>query len=596
VESSYNKRHEAKVGLRVSGKRVVIWLCIGTFASLGLGFLELAVAGFLQVFFKTLGLMNIEGQEFSFLERFQPTPLELGLVLIAIGFLKAIGQFTEKLASNLVQSIFNARLRLLALYEMLLMPEGKYVSIAKVNLRIGELFPKAAGFTGLFLKTICSGIQTISILCFMFYVQWQLTLVGFFGALTLGLTSKWLNRRINILAWHMPKEQAIILRGIERISRNWLFVKILRIGPTEFRKLSQNVLRYAALSVRIKDYQGVALAVPPFLGILLLMLIIVVGMQYLVVPTMTLLTFLYLFLRFIQHLGQISVDLSALLETYPNFRPVIEFYQEVSSRDTEKVVKLADHISIFGSIKGVISFDGLPSVKAERPILPGAGAARAPVITLAGVTFSYTGRNEDAVISNVNINVKSGEQFGIIGKSGSGKSTLLAIILGVLKPQSGAVKIDDGNPEAFIGRDDVYIGYVGAEPFLIEGTIRDNLRYGLSLVKSDAEYYAALDKARLLQTIEEKTGSLDFRINENGDGLSAGQKQRLALARALLSDPQLLVLDEATANLDRETEAEIAETILQLKKLTTVIIVSHRPGIIKYADTIYDFEKLSEGV
>jgi ABC-type multidrug transport system fused ATPase/permease subunit len=125
---------------------------------------------------------------------------------------------------------------------------------------------------------------------------------------------------------------------------------------------------------------------------------------------------------------------------------------------------------------------------------------------------------------------------------------------------------------------------VGPDPFLIKGSIKENLCYGISFDVSEEEIYNALDSVALKDFIALK--GLDYQIAEDQSGLSSGQKQRVCLARAILNKPQLLVLDEATANLDDATEQEIAKVLFNLKNKCTIVIVSHRPGILKWADKI----------
>ena len=128
------------------------------------------------------------------------------------------------------------------------------------------------------------------------------------------------------------------------------------------------------------------------------------------------------------------------------------------------------------------------------------------------------------------------------------------------------------------------MGYVGAEAYLIAGTLADNLCYGLTHTPSDAELWHALGQARLESVVRALPDGLAHRIREDGAGLSAGEKQRLALARALLAKPGLLVLDEASANLDEATEAELTESLRALRGTVTVLVVSHRPQLLAHAD------------
>jgi ATP-binding cassette subfamily B protein AbcA/BmrA len=185
-------------------------------------------------------------------------------------------------------------------------------------------------------------------------------------------------------------------------------------------------------------------------------------------------------------------------------------------------------------------------------------------------------------LNQLNFDISAGEHIGIIGPSGAGKSTILMLILGILKPTQGKISISEQDPEIYFNTPFSKVGYVGPEPFLIKGSIRSNLLYGIKFNVTDEDIWNALKMASLSDYI--KSISLDYEIPEDQSGLSAGQKQRLCLARAFLNRPQLLVLDEATANLDDKTESEVALAVSLLKGKCTTVIVSHRPGILTYVD------------
>jgi len=129
------------------------------------------------------------------------------------------------------------------------------------------------------------------------------------------------------------------------------------------------------------------------------------------------------------------------------------------------------------------------------------------------------------------------------------------------------------------------VGYVGAESFLIDGTIRENLLYGLQSAPAAAELADALGKAEC-GFIDDLADGLDHRLTNQGVGLSSGQKQRLSLARALLRRPGVLVLDEATANLDIATEEKLVDTLTQLKGGMTIVAVTHRQALLRLADQV----------
>lgn len=206
--------------------------------------------------------------------------------------------------------------------------------------------------------------------------------------------------------------------------------------------------------------------------------------------------------------------------------------------------------------------------------------------SLKNVRFQYPGASA-TVFNEFDAQIRPGETCVIRGPSGAGKTTLLGILLGELKPGLGEVNVSNESgvyPLASV-RSELLprVGYVGPESFLLEGSIRENLVYGLDRVPSDTEVQHALDLAEC-GFVRELPRGLDHHLTEQGQGLSAGQKQRLSLARALLRDPRILVLDEATSNLDTETEGRLVETLSGLKRKMTLIVVTHRDQPLKLAD------------
>jgi ABC-type bacteriocin/lantibiotic exporter with double-glycine peptidase domain len=213
---------------------------------------------------------------------------------------------------------------------------------------------------------------------------------------------------------------------------------------------------------------------------------------------------------------------------------------------------------------------------------------------LEGVSFRFT-EEMPSLFNGLKLRILPRSSLVITGASGSGKSTLLALLLGNLRPSEGSVSLlaegEERAPEGKVRRKLLAsIGYVGPESFLVEGTILENVTYGINRPCSDADVKEALLQAECGFVFSLPRG-LDHRITEQGTGLSAGQKQRLSLARALLRKPLALILDEATSNLDRESEARLIETLRGLKASTTLIIVTHREAILTLADQILTLDQ-----
>ena len=172
----------------------------------------------------------------------------------------------------------------------------------------------------------------------------------------------------------------------------------------------------------------------------------------------------------------------------------------------------------------------------------------------------------------------------IKGESGSGKSSLLMNLIGVLNGYSGEIKwgnikISELNIDKFRSN----IGYLGPEPFFIKGTIYQNLTFGLSKEPKRNEIQKALKISKSYQFIKNDL-NLKNDINDFGEGLSMGQKQRIGLARALLRNPKILVFDEITANLDKKTEFEIVKNLKKIKTHYTIIIASHSNAFDDFTD------------
>ncbi|MBK6014923.1 thiol reductant ABC exporter subunit CydD [Streptomyces sp. MBT53] len=222
----------------------------------------------------------------------------------------------------------------------------------------------------------------------------------------------------------------------------------------------------------------------------------------------------------------------------------------------------------------------------ETPV-PASGTTEAPSDALAfeGVTVRYPGRSVDAV-SDVSFTVEPGETVALVGPSGSGKSTLLNALLGFVRPVEGrvcvgGVDLTDADLERWRSR----IAWVPQHPQLYAGTIAENVR----LARPDADDTAvrrALADAGALEFVDALPEGIGSVLGEDGAGLSAGQRQRLALARAFLADRPVLLLDEPTAALDGATEAEVVEAVRRLAVGRTVLLVVHRPALLAVADRV----------
>ncbi len=211
-------------------------------------------------------------------------------------------------------------------------------------------------------------------------------------------------------------------------------------------------------------------------------------------------------------------------------------------------------------------------------------------LKLSKIKWKYND-SDHFVINDLDLSISKGESIGIVGQSGAGKSTLADIILGLHVPQSGDVLIDGKSISSIPFSYSKIIGYVSQSVYLFEGTIRDNVAFGEDAKDIDDEkVWSALKQAQLESFVREQENGLDSVIGERGVKISGGQRQRLAIARALYREPQILVLDEATSALDVETESTFMHEVEELYGTITMIIIAHRLTTIKKCDKIYEIK------
>jgi ABC-type multidrug transport system fused ATPase/permease subunit len=211
-------------------------------------------------------------------------------------------------------------------------------------------------------------------------------------------------------------------------------------------------------------------------------------------------------------------------------------------------------------------------------------------LRLDGVTFTYPTRLEPTLL-DVSFSVQPGASIGIVGPTGAGKSTLLDVILGMLDPDAGAVTVDGVPLPAFREPWQRSIGYVPQDVYLVDDTMRANVALGWYGEEIDGERVVeAIRFAGLEDVVEGLPDRLETIVGERGVKLSGGQRQRVGLARALYTRPSVLVLDEATSNLDQATERRIVETLASLRGGVTMIVVTHRTASVRYCDRIVYLE------
>ncbi|MCP4041654.1 MAG: ABC transporter ATP-binding protein, partial [Gammaproteobacteria bacterium] len=208
-------------------------------------------------------------------------------------------------------------------------------------------------------------------------------------------------------------------------------------------------------------------------------------------------------------------------------------------------------------------------------------------VQVRNISFSYG--NGPLVLDRMSLSIQPGEKVALVGASGGGKSTLVQVLLGLYPPTSGEIRFDNV-PVTEIGMDVVrgHVAVVLQHPALFNETVRMNLTLGREL--SDTALWQALNIAQLKSDISALQQGLDTMIGRQGIRLSGGQRQRLAIARMVLADPKVVILDEATSSLDTETEAHLHQAMQTFLRDRTTLIIAHRLSAVKQADRVYVFD------
>ena len=428
------------------------------------------------------------------------------------------------------------------------------------------------------LKEICSFFSTlyisplinalleillqVSILIMLLYFSWQSTLLIFllFGGLTIFLYSHH-KKRLNQLGIIRNKISTSQLRNIQDGIGGIKEIKLLGRELFFLRKFEKNTTELAQANAENSIIAGTPRLVIEFFAICSVSTIIIL--------------LLFLGKSIIEILPTLGLFFVAAYKMIPSFNKLLLLMNRIKFSN-DGVKRVLNLLNEFNSEKKTDFKNNFFNTFYFNKDLK-----------IENVSFKYSNRAQQ-ILENVNLEIKKNSFVGLGGESGSGKSTLIDIIMGIQKPNSGKVLVDNKSIEYSIDNWQKKIGYVSQNIYISPDTIRRNIAFGIPEEEIDDDIMNhVIKKCSLEKFIQSLEFGMDTHIGEGGSLISGGQKQRIGIARALYNKPEVLIFDEATSALDVDIEKEILREIQNLKKDFTLIFITHRESALKFCDEKY---------
>lgn len=337
-------------------------------------------------------------------------------------------------------------------------------------------------------------------------------------------------------------------------------IKLIKIRNFEENIIDKISLRFNDLtknSIKFETIKALIKSVSPIILIFLFAILIIILKLESRIDAILLGVIVILLIRIQQTLTQINSDKASYFNFLPSINYINEFIKENNYEFSESQVR-NKKIKFNDSIK------------------------------FNNVSFAYNAESKIKNLDNVSLEIKKNKVTGIIGPSGSGKSTIIELLLMNYKPSQGKICIDSVSlDQEIIQSYREKIGYVSQENLIFNNSIKYNLNFGINRDLSSDEISSILEVVDLKNDLNKYDKNLDYNLGESGNRLSGGQKQRLSLARALLINPEILILDEPTSALDKKTEKIIIKNIKKLRGSITIVLISHNNDIINMCDQVY---------
>ena len=548
---------------------ILFFAIISLFETIGVGLLPAYLSSILdrKVLIDKINSFNIDSILLKSFLLDENLILYFGLIIIIFFFLKFILNlfffiFEAKLFNNLKISLSSQLFKIYLYKDYLFHMENNPIILGR---NITSEINITVSYIRSFILIIKELLQISLILMLLLFVNFKLTLCIFFiftilSIIYLKIFSKKLKNKFNISFFERGEKSKIV----NQILNAFIEVKLYKKTNFFIKIFTESISREFSAT----KYLEVLNRLPKILVEILIVLIFLLSILFINKFNIDLNIVLpYLTLYFV-----------ATLRTYPSINNIIQSRLALISGQIS-IDKISSEFKILNERLDNKTFkESLkPKIKFEDAII------------FENVCFSY--KNRGTILENLNFSINKKDFIGIIGETGSGKSTLIKLIMGFIKPLQGKIYIDKNDLIPQVENFQSLIGYVPQNFYLIDDTIIKNIIFGEKEDQINHEKIKKiLEDVSLINFINSLPLKLNTIVGSNGKQISGGQAQRLAIARALYQEPDIVIFDEATSSLDEKTEMEIIENINKIKSDKTIILITHKPSLLKNCNKIFRIE------